>query len=484
MTDPTIVDALIVQAQAVPARSGKRQRMLRWWFFFAVAMVSFATGIAAFIGAVQKERTQLAASILLGLVVVLVVVRIYLMRRPAPVVRWQPLSYVQPQRAWVMSLVHTAHPSRWHVLWGRSIRIVDFLVWVLMAIVLVCAAATIFTFSAFGLYDGLVAGLDYFDIVLLMGLVGPYMSVRSGIDRWRARRDGSRKRLNSFTETLRNALGAINNFFNTTLDSTAGVVRAGVTSVTSSVSTSVVTVTTTAALSATVAGVGLAAVDVAPRSIVATGRVLPLPMEVASLAGEDGRDVGLRGDILLGCMDDILAANQDDADVPCQKAVQQVGGVCATWDGKHMPNGCEAKIFALLPEIQALVQNNDNRRPPSMPENDDKSRQMNEQQRASASFPTTTSIVATTPTASAMMETSTSVATPIPTDTVLLTATTTPPDITAVIMDTALPPNMTQMPEQGGKPQETPIRRGPNNNALGTPLDTPFPGTEGQPSNP
>lgn len=483
MTDPTIVDTLIVNAQAVPARSGKRQRLLRWWFFFAVALVSFATGIAGFVGALQHARTQLASLLLLVLVAVLVVVRTYLMRRPAPVVRWQPLSHVQPQRTWVSTLVRDAHPSRWRVLWGRSLRIADFLLWMVMAVILIGAAATIFVFSAFGLYDGLMGGLDYFDIVLLMGLVGPFMSVRSGIARWRARRDGSRKRLNSFTETLRNTLGAINNFFNTTLDSTAGIVRAGVTSVTSTVSTSVVTVTTTAALSATVAGVGLAAVDVAPRSIIATGRVLPLPMEVASLAGEDGRDVGLRGEILLGCMDDILSMNEDNADIPCQKAVHQVGGVCATWDGKHMPTGCDDKIFALLPEIQALVQNND-RRPPSMPEDQSKPRQVDDQQRKQEQFPTTTSRVAITPTGSAMMDTTTSVVTPVPTDTVLATATLTLAPVTPVLVDTALPPNTTQMPEQGGKPQETPIRRGPNNNALGTPLDTPFPGTESQSSNP
>ena len=484
MTDPTIVDTLIVQAQAVPARSHKRQRQLRWWFFFVVALVSFATGIAGFVGAVQQERTQLAAFLLLVLVVVLVVVRIFLMRRPAPVVRWQPLSYVQPQRTWVASLVHDAHQSRWRVLWGRSIRIIDFMLWVLMAVVLVSAAGTIFTFSAFGLYDGLVAGIDIFDVVLVIGLVGPFMSVRSGIARWRARRDGSRKRLNSFTETLRNALGAINNFFNTTLDSTAGIVRAGVTNVTSTVSTSIVTVTTTAALSATVAGVGLAAVDVAPRSIIATGRVLPLPMEVATLAGDEGRDVGLRGEILLNCMDDILASNEDNSDIPCQKAVHQVGGVCATWDGKHMPTGCEDKIFALLPEIQQLVQRDDNRRPPSMPEDRSKPRQMDDQQRKLTQFPTTTFIAMTTPTVSAMMESPTSVATPVPTDTVLATATLTLAPVTPVLVDTALPPNMTQMPEQGGQPQGTPEQRGPNNNAQGTPLDTPFPGTGNQPSNP
>jgi len=482
VTDPAIVDALIVHVQAVPARSHKRQRQLRWWFFFVVALVGFATGVAGFVGAVQQERTQLVAFLLLVLVAALVVVRIFLMRRPAPVVRWQPLSYVQPQQTWVASLVHDAHQSRWDVLWGRSIRIMDFMLWMLMAVVLVCAAATIFIFSAFGLYDGLMAGIDIFDVVLVIGLVGPFMSIQSGIARWRARRDGSRKRLNSFTETLRNALGAINNFFNTTLDTTAGMVRAGVTNVTSTVSTSIVTVTTTAALSATVAGVGLAAVDVAPRSIIATGRVLPLPMEVATLAGAEGKDVGLRGEILLNCMDDILAGNEDNADVPCQTAVHAVGSVCATWDGNYMPASCEAQIFALLPEIQPLVQNNDQRRSPR-PENTDTSDPNNEQQSKSASFPTTTSLIVATPTASAMMATLTSVVTPIPTDTVIPVATTVPVDV-APVVDTALPPNMTQMPDQGTRPQGTPIVRGPNNNAQGTPIDTPLPRTGNQPSNP
>ena len=484
MTDPTLVDSLIAHTHTAPMHSRKRQRLARWWFFFVVAIVSFMTGVAGFIDAVQKERTQLAAVALMVLVIVVVVVRTYLAHRVHPVTTWQPLSHVRPAADWPTTLVHTARLSRWQIWMGRCVRILDFVVWVVMALVLVCAAAIIFTFSAFGLYDGLVAGIDIFDVVLVMGLVGPFMSVRSGIARWRARRDGSRQRMNSFTETLRNALGAINNFFNASLNSTAGVIRSGVSSVSSSLSASVVSVTTTAALTATVAGVGLATIDVAPRSIIATGRVVPIPMEVAMLAGEDGRNVGLRGDILLGCMDDILASNEDNSDIPCQKAVHQVGGVCATWDGKHMPTGCEDKIFALLPEIQQLVQRDDNRRPPSMPEDQSKPRQMDDQQRKPTQFPTTTFIAMTTPTVSAMMESPTSVATPVPVDTVLATATLTLAPVTPVLVDTALPPNMTQMPEQGGKPQETPIRRGPNNNALGTPLDTPFPGTESQPSNP
>jgi len=40
---------------------------------------------------------------------------------------------------------------------------------------------------------------------------------------------------------------------------------------------------------------------------------------------------------------------------------------------------------------------------------------------------------------------------------------------------------MTQMPEQGGNAAQTPIVRLPNNNAQGTPLDTPLPGTDSQP---
>ena len=86
-----------------------------------------------------------------------------------------------------------------------------------------------------------------------------------------------------------------------------------------------------------------------------------------------------------------------------------------------------------------------------------------------------------------MMATLTSAVTPIPTDTVIPVAipvaTTVPVDVGPVV-DTALPPNMTQMPDQGRQPQGTPSVRGPNNNAQGTPLDTPISGTGNQPSNP
>ncbi|MCE2850769.1 MAG: hypothetical protein ACK5C8_12560 [Roseiflexaceae bacterium] len=471
MTDSTIVDALIGYVQKAPAHSGKRQRHIRWWFFFAVALVSFATGVAGFIGALQTERTRIASILLFVFVVVLIIIRIIVMRRPAPLLRWHPLSMVQPQASWLTTLMHAAHTTRWQQLVGRGIRIGDFVMWVLMALVLVAAAGIIFTFSAFGLYDGLKTGLDYFDVVLFMGLVGPFMSVRSGIARWRARRDGSRKRLNSFTETLRNALGAVNNFFHTTLDSTAGMVRAGVTNVTSTVSTSVVSLTTTAALATTVAGVGLAAVDVAPRSIIATGRVVPLPMEVALLAGEDGRNVGLRGEILLNCMDDIMS-DTDRSDAPCQNAVHQVSELCAQWNGKDMPPGCEANIFALLPEIQPLVQNGENNDPrdnrPYMPP-------------PTKVIPPTHTRGVVTPTPLLVTDTRVSDATTIPTQTDVPLPSATAVVETTPVVEPVIPPNMTQMPEQGGNAAQTPIVRLPNNNAQGTPLDTPLPGTDSQP---
>ncbi|MFM7678035.1 MAG: hypothetical protein ACKO83_04215 [Roseiflexaceae bacterium] len=482
MTDPVLVETLLAHTQTIPAQSGKRRRATRWWFFFVVAVVSFATGVAGFVDAIQKERTQLTAFALMALVVVVVVVRSYVARRIKAVAPWHPLSFVRPAADWSTTLVHTARLTRWQVWMGRSIRILDFLLWVLLALVLVGAAATIFTFSAFGLYDGLVSGIDIFDMVLLIGLVGPFMSVRSGMARWRARRDGSRKRLNSFTETLRNALGAINNFFNTSLDSTAGFIRSGVSTVSSSVSASVVSVTTTAALTATVAGVGLAAVDVAPRSIIATGRVVPLPMEVAMLAGEDGKNVGLRGEILLNCMDDIVNDTEDYSDIACQQAVHQVSSECATWDGTNMPRMCETQVFALLPEIQALVGDGDSRRDPAPP-NAPQQRAPNEQ-RSPPDTRATTTYAIMTPTQFAATDVPTSQITAMPTQTESPVPTLTMVANTPVAAEPQRPPNMTQMPAQGGDVQGTPQVRLPNNNALGTPLDTPLPGTEGQPNNP
>ncbi len=481
MTDPALVDTLIAHTQTAPMYSGKRQRLARWWFFFVVAIVSFVTGVAGFIDAVQKERTQFAAVALMVLVIVVVVVRTYLAHRVQPVTTWQPLSHVRPAADWPTTLVHTARLSRRQIWMGRCVRILDFVVWVVMALVLVCAAAIIFTFSAFGLYDGLVAGIDIFDVVLVMGLVGPFMSVRSGIARWRARRDGSRQRMNSFTETLRNALGAINNFFNASLNSTAGVIRSGVSSVSSSVSASVVSVTTTAALTATVAGVGLATIDVAPRSIIATGRVVPIPMEVAMLAGEDGRDVGLRGEFLLSCMDD-LARGKENTDQPCQNAVHKMGGACATFDGNIMPPACEQIIFALVPEIAVLV-NEPQTQSPTDAREQPPERPANEQRTTPLPPPTSTYGMMTA-TQIPATQVPTSEATPLPTQTEPPVPTVTTVPATPAVVEPARPPNMTQLPEQGETPGQTPIVRLPNNNALGTPLDTPLPGTEGQPSNP
>ncbi|MFN5934554.1 MAG: hypothetical protein ACK46D_09700, partial [Roseiflexaceae bacterium] len=130
MTDSTIVDALIGYVQKAPAHSGKRQRHIRWWFFFAVALVSFATGVAGFIGALQTERTRIASILLFVFVVVLIIIRIIVMRRPAPLLRWHPLSMVQPQASWLTTLMHAAHTTRWQQLVGRGIRIGDFVMWV------------------------------------------------------------------------------------------------------------------------------------------------------------------------------------------------------------------------------------------------------------------------------------------------------------------------------------------------------------------
>lgn len=106
-----------------------------------------------------------------------------------------------------------------------------------------------------------------------MGLVGPFNSVRSGIAKWRNRRKGARQRVNTLSETVRNAVGALNNFWNSVSESTAGVVRTGLTTVSSSVAATA----TSVAIGITITGVGLAAVSVTPNAVIATGRVVPIP---------------------------------------------------------------------------------------------------------------------------------------------------------------------------------------------------------------
>jgi len=466
---------VIDQLPATPIPRARVVRRVRWWALLAVAVVSFVTGVAGFVDAFQKADTQIIAAGLLLLVILGFTVRVLVKRRkPLPItldlrvqLSLEPTTYQQ-----LLAQAQVSHRQIWV---GRVVRLLDYSAWVVLAIVLMLSAATVFLFSAFGLYDGVRTGIDIFDVVLVMGLVGPYNSVRSGLAKWRARRNGARQRVNTLSETVRNALGALNNFWNSASESTAGVVRTGLTTVSSSVASTA----TSVAIGITITGVGLAAVSVTPNAVIATGRVVPLPPVVASIAGPAGRDVGVRGAIIYGCMDDIVAGSEGNADQSCQAAVHQVGSVCDKWDGHNMPTACEQQIFTLLPEIQALVGSNNDK--PRGPPPDQNSTRNPERQLSVTDIPQATRVPATasptmrviatatmttvpaTSTVTAIPITNTSMATQKPPEqpTQGVTANNTPPANDAG----GVPPNMTQRPS------------GPNNDANGNPLDTPIAGT-------
>ena len=478
MDNHVSVDELVSHVATVPSQSAVVTRRMQWWALFAVAVVSFVTGIAGFVDALRQADTQLIAVVLLGVVGIIVVVRMVLARRVVPVSAWQPTSQLNVDSTWYQQVMHQAQLTVWQIWLGKSVRLLDYLAWVLLAIILVLSASTIFIFSAFGLYEGIRTGIDILDVVLVMGLVGPFTSIRSGIAKWRSRRKGARQRVNTLSETVRNAVGALNNLWSSVSESTAGVIRNGLTSVGSSVATTA----TTVAVGVTVTGLGLAAVSVAPMAVIATGRVVPIPPVVASIAGAEGRAVGLRGAIIYGCMDDIVAGNEDHSDSACQAAVHQIGGVCATWDGQHMPPACEQQIFQLLPEIQAIINNNDRNTPHNSPPSDpNQSRNLpnrtpiplNNVQQPVATvaaqetkvIATNTPTVASTPPFSNPTSTSQAVMTPQATG-----IAPTSDGATPVANDVVVPPNMTQNP------------RGPNNDANGNPLDTPIAGNEPQPT--
>jgi len=473
--DQVLVDALVSHVATLPPQSAVVTRRMQWWALCAVAVVSFVTGIAGFVDALRQADTQLIAVVLLGLVGFVVVVRMILARRVVTVSTWQPKSQLNVDSTWYQQVVQQSQLAVWQIWLGKGVRLLDYLAWVLLAIILVLSASTIFVFSAFGLYEGIRTGVDILDVVLVMGLVGPFNSVRSGIAKWRNRRNGSRQRVNTLSETVRNAVGALNNFWNSVSESTAGVVRTGLTTVSSSVAATA----TSVAIGITITGVGLAAVSVTPNAVIATGRVVPIPPIVASIAGPAGRDVGVRGAIIYGCMDDIVAGAKGNADQSCQSAVHQVGSVCDKWDGHNMPVACEQQIFTLLPEIQALVGSN-NDKPRGPPPDQNSTRNPGQQLSITAvtqptSVPTTpfpTMRVIATVTMTTVPATSTVTAIPITNTSMATQKTPIQPTqgVTANNTPSAndaggVPPNMTQRPS------------GPNNDANGNPLDTPIAGT-------
>lgn len=345
------VAELLARARNTPALTRKPVRLAQWWLLFVIAVVGFVTGIMGFVAALQQPQSQSIALALIAIVAMIISTHIIRIWRVPKVPPWRVRWHITLDDTAMPRLIAAAQPSVWRVRLGRVVRVLDFVAWVCMAMALIAAAIIVFVFAVMGFLDGLKDGIDAFDITLAVGFVGPLMSIHSGISRWQARSDGARQRMRSFTETVRNSLGAHNNVYALIRESTNGLLRGGASSI---VSTSVFAVATTAVLTATVSGVSLAFIHEVPRSVVATGRVIPIPLVVARLAGPEGIAVGLRGDIIIACSDD-MRADTGAVDDACRVAIAQVDPACAAWDGQELPEACAARIAEVVGENAAIV---------------------------------------------------------------------------------------------------------------------------------
>ena len=351
------VDSLLAQIPHAPARSAILKRKAQWWVFLVAAGISFVTGLMGFIEAFQQPDKQLVAGVLLAIVIALLAIRIIRTKRR----RTRHIAHVIPHMPIIIAptvarqLMPQSRLSDRQKLIGRSIRIIDNIAWVLLAVVLTIGAGAIFVLSAFGLYEAIRTELSIFDVVLFIGLVRPLSAVRSGIKNWLLKSAGARRRINTLSESLHYVIEAVNHFIEKLSESTTEVLRASTTAV-SRVGGSVATTASTVALSVTVSGMGLASAHVAPSAVIATGHVIPLPPVIANMAGPAGHEVAMRGAVFYGCMGNILDSSQHTADENCQKAVQQSNDSCAGWQGGPLPPECAQAINHVLPQAVENIQ--------------------------------------------------------------------------------------------------------------------------------
>ena len=351
------VDSLLSQIPHAPARSAILKRKAQWWVFLVAAGISFVTGLMGFIEAFQQPDKQLVAGVLLAIVIALLAIRIIRTKRR----RTRHIAHVIPHMPIIIAptvarqLMPQSRLSDRQKLIGRSIRIIDNIAWVLLAVVLTIGAGAIFVLSAFGLYEAIRTELSIFDVVLFIGLVRPLSAVRSGIKNWLLKSAGARRRINTLSESLHYVIEAVNHFIEKLSESTTEVLRASTTAV-SRVGGSMATTASTVVLSVTVSGMGLASAHVAPSAVIATGQVIPLPPVIANMAGPAGHDVAMRGAVFYGCMGNILDSSQHTADESCQKAVQQSNDSCAGWQGGPLPPECAQAIIQVLPQAVENIQ--------------------------------------------------------------------------------------------------------------------------------
>jgi hypothetical protein len=351
------VDLLLAQLPHAPVQSAILKRKAQWWVFLVAAGISFVTGLMGFIEAFQQPDKQLVAGVLLAIVIVLLAIRMFRAKRR----RHKHITHVPPHAAIVIvqqlsqQLTTQSRLSARQIMIGRSVRVIDNIAWVLLAVVLTIGAGAIFVLSAFGLYEAIRTELSIFDVVLLIGLVRPLSAVRSGVKNWLLKSAGARRRINTLSESLHYVIESANQFIEKLGESTTEVLRASTTAV-SRVGGSMATTASTVALSVTVSGMGLASAHVAPSAVIATGQVIPLPPVIANMAGPAGHEVAMRGAVFYGCMGNILDSNQHTANEDCQQAVQQANDSCAGWQGGPLPPECAQAITQVLPQAVENIQ--------------------------------------------------------------------------------------------------------------------------------
>ncbi len=358
MDNQITVDTLLAQLPQALAQSSIWKRKAQSSIFLVATGISFVTAIVGFVDAFQHPEKQIVAIGLLAVVIVIVAIQLIraniVRRKQHQIVHITPITAIMIDAELQQQLTHQSQLSARQIWFGRCVRIIDNIGWVLLAIVLILTAGAVFVFSIFGIYEAIRTEVSIFDVVLLMGLVRPLHSTLNGIKKLQQKKIGTRRRMGTFSKSLHYGIESVNHFIERLHLSTTEVLRTG-TAVVSHVGGSIATTASTVALSVTVSGMGLASAHVAPSAVIATGEVIPLPPVIANMAGPAGHDVAVRGAVFYGCMGNILDGNQP-ANENCQQAVQQANDSCVGWRGGPLPPECAQAINHVLPQAVERIE--------------------------------------------------------------------------------------------------------------------------------
>ena len=356
MDNQITVDALLAQLPQASAQSSIWKRKAQSSIFLVATGISFVTAVYGFVDAFQHPEKQIVAIGLLAAVIVILtiqLIRAHIVRRKQlQIVHITPITSITSimiNAELQQQLTHQSQLSTRQIWFGRCVRIIDNIGWILLATVLILTAGAVFVFSVFGIYEAIRTGVSIFDVVLLIGLVRPLNSTLNGIKKLQQKKIGTRRRMGTFSKSLHYGIESVNHFIERLHLSSTEFLRTS-TTVVSHVGGSIATTVSTVALSVTVSGMGLASAQVAPSAVIATGQVIPLPPMIANMAGPAGHDVAVRGAVFYGCMGNILDGNQHSANENCQQAVQQANDSCAGWQGGPLPPECAQAINQVLPQ--------------------------------------------------------------------------------------------------------------------------------------